>query len=61
MIKVTCQIPDQSTPAKSEIKVHNHWNSRKWVEIEIEGKRYTVNGSDMITAINNCTNTNEWG
>lgn len=61
MIKVTCQIPDYSIPAQPEIKIHNHWADRRKVEIEIDGKRYTVSGSDMIQAIQNCVATNSWG
>ena len=58
MVKVTCQLEDYSTPAKPSIKIHNHWNTKRMVEIEIDGKRYTVCGSDLITAVENCMNTN---
>ena len=58
MIKVTCQISDYSIPAQPEIKIHNHWADSRMVEIEIDGKRYTVSGRDMIQAIQNCMVTN---
>lgn len=58
MIKVTCQIPDYSDPAKPEIKVHSHWNIGGFVEIEADGIRYTVNGADLITAVQNAMNKN---
>ena len=59
MIKVTCQLDDYSDPAKPEIKVHSHWCYRNLVEIEAEGRRYTVCGYDMIEAVKNAMNTNK--
>ena len=61
MIKVTCQLTDYSNPAKPEIKVHNYWNGNKYVEVEVDGDRYVVSGTDMIEAVKNCMNTNYWG
>ena len=58
MVRVTCQLDDYSQPAKPTIRVHNHWNSKRFVELEVEGKRYTVLGRDLITAVENCMNTN---
>lgn len=57
LVKVSCQIHDYSEPAKESIKVHSHWNINRFVELEIDGKRYTVNGNELITAIQNCMNT----
>lgn len=51
LVKVTCQIHDYSEPAKESLKVHSHWNINRFVELEIDGKRYTVNGNELITAI----------
>ena len=58
MIKVTCQLEDYSSPAMPCIKVHNNWISKRQVELEVDGKRYIVDGSDLITAVENCMNTN---
>ncbi len=58
MIKVSCQLEDYSNPPMPYIKVHNHWFSKQNVELEVDGKRYTVNGRDLITAVENCINTN---
>lgn len=58
MIKVTCQLQDYSDPAMPSIKVHSHWPSRQQVELEVDGKRYTVDGRDLITAVENAMHTN---
>ena len=50
-MKVTVEIEDYSNPRQPNIKVHNSWNCGDTVEIEIEGKRYTVNADEMIDAI----------
>lgn len=55
-IKVTCEVPDCSIPAKPNIKVHNHWNSSGLVEIEVDGERYAVDGNCLKRAIDNCMN-----
>lgn len=55
-IKVTCEVPECSDTAKESIRVHNNWNRKDLVEIEINGKRYTVDGESMKTAIDNCMN-----
>ena len=55
-IKVTCEIKDYSDPAQPQIRVHNHWNYNSLVELEVDGKRYTVNADDLRRAIENCTN-----
>lgn len=57
LVKVTCQIEDYSEPRKESLKVHSHWNTNRLVELEIDGKRYTVNGNELKTAIDNCMNT----
>ena len=58
MIKVTCQLEDYSVPAMPSIKVHNNWNTKRNVDLEVDGKRYTVNGNDIIQAVQNAMNTN---
>lgn len=58
MIKVTCELSDYSDPAMPCIKVHNNWISKRRVELEVDGKRYTVDGHDLITAVENCMSTN---
>lgn len=55
-IKVTCEVPECSDTAKTNIMVHNHWSRKDLVEIEVEGKRYTVEGRSMKIAIENCMN-----
>lgn len=57
MIKVTCQLEDYSSPAMPSIKVHSSRNRRN-VELEVDGKKYTVNGNDLIQAVQNAMNTN---
>lgn len=61
MVRITCQITDYSEPAKTEIKVHNHWSISGLVEIEVDGERHTVLGTDMIEAVRNAMNTNDIG
>ena len=56
-MKITCEVKDYSNPAMMNIRVHNHWCESDKVEIEVEGKRYTVIGREMIEAIKNCMNT----
>lgn len=55
-IKVTCEVSECSDTAKPNIRVHNHWNRKDLVEIEVEGKRYMVEGSSLKRAIDNCMN-----
>lgn len=56
-VKVTCEIEEYSDNRKANIRIHNHWNSNKFVELEINGERYTVSGNELKTAIDNCMNT----
>lgn len=58
MIKVTCQLDDYSSLSMPSIKVHNNWNTKRNVDLEIDGERYTVNGYDLIQAVQNAMNTN---
>lgn len=58
MIKVTCQLNDMEDSKIPGIKVHSHWKTKRNVELEIEGKRYVVNGQDLITAVENAMSTN---
>lgn len=53
-MKITAEIMDYSKPAKPSIRVHNHWNQGDMVELEVNGERYTVKGSELISAINKC-------
>ena len=54
-MEVTCEIKDYSDPAQPKIKVHNAWNYKNtMVELEVDGKTYTVKGSELIGAINKC-------
>lgn len=54
-MEVTCKINDYSNPSQPSIKVHNSWiYSSTMVELEVDGKRYTVKGSELIGAINKC-------
>lgn len=57
MVKVTCQVDDYSEPAKESLKIHSHQHMSGFVEVEIDGKRYTVDGNDLKKAIDNCMNT----
>jgi len=63
MIKVTNEVQTYNDDGKITvpIKVHNHWNEDRAVELEIDGKSYKVYKSDMIAAIENATNTNRHG
>lgn len=53
-MKITTEINDYSEPAKTPIRIHNHWNIGRFVELEVKGERYTVKGSELISAINRC-------
>ena len=53
-MKITAEINDYSNPSKTPIRVHNHWNYGDMVELEVNGERYTVKGSELISAINRC-------
>jgi hypothetical protein len=60
-IKVTCEVQTYDNPAKPSIRVHSSWYDDRQVEIEVEGKRYTVMGKDLITAIEDAMCVNRWG
>lgn len=53
-MKITAEINDYSNPSKTSIRVHNHWSNGDMVELEVNGERYTVKGSELISAINRC-------
>jgi hypothetical protein len=55
-IKNTSEVSTYNEPAKPNIRIHSHWNRREMVEIEINGERVTVVGSDLKMAIDNCMN-----
>lgn len=50
-MKVTIEINDYSNPAKPSIRVHSDWNDGKQIELEVEGKRYTVDGEELMSAV----------
>ena len=51
-MNVTCEINDYSTPAMPPIRVHDvSWNHCDMVELEIDGKRYTVDADELISAV----------
>lgn len=52
---ITAEINDYSNPAQPSIRVHNSWGSVDKVELEINGERYTVKSSELISAIKKCT------
>ena len=59
-MKVTCETNDYSNPPRPNIKVHNAWwRSNEMVELEVEGKRYTVNGIELLRAIYKCLLSDE--
>ncbi len=53
-MRITAQISDYSEPAHREIKVHNAWSDGSKVELEVDDKRYTVSGKELISAIERC-------
>lgn len=53
-MNVTCEINDYSNPSQPCIRVHDHWCDGNKVEIEVDGKRYIVKGSEIISAIQKC-------
>ena len=53
-MNVTCEINDYSNPSQPSIKIHNDWCDGDKVELEVEGKRYTVKGTELIGAVNKC-------
>jgi len=53
-MNITTEINDYSTPSQPKIKIHNHWCDGNKVELEIDGKRYTVCGSEIISAVKRC-------
>lgn len=57
MIKVTCEVKTYNEPMKPSLKVHNHWNQRDYVELEVDGERFVIKGNELKEAINNCMNT----
>lgn len=57
MIKVTCEVETKDDGATPAIKVHSHWNWTNLIEIEIDDKRYVIDGDELKTAIDNCRNT----
>lgn len=40
-----------------KLTVASHWNRNNFVVLEVGGKRYTVEASDLRAAIQNATNT----
>lgn len=54
-MKITAEITDYSNPTKANIRVHNAWGDGNKVELEINGERYVVKASELISAIQRCT------
>ena len=52
-MKITAEISDYSNPAQVPIRIHNAISSGK-VELEVDGKRYVVSKSEIISAIHRC-------
>ena len=50
-MRVTIIIRDFSNPAQPSICVHDAWPNGDRAELEIEGKRYTVNADELISAL----------
>ena len=50
-MRVTCEINDYSNPSMPCIRVHNAWNDSNKVELEVDGKRYTVVADELISAV----------
>ena len=50
-MKVTVEIRDYSKPAQPCIRVHNAWRDGEKVELEVDGKRYTVCAEELISAV----------
>lgn len=53
-MRVTIEIDDYSDPAKQNIRVHNAWHSTKDVVLEVAGEKYTVDGKELISAVQRC-------
>lgn len=43
-----------------KLLITSHWNERKKVNIQINGKKITVIADDLRIAIDNATNTNRY-
>lgn len=56
-LKVTCRLNDYSKPPMPSVIINAHWNYHDLVELEVEGKKYTVDGTELKKAIDNCMNT----
>lgn len=54
-MKVTIEIKDYSNPAMPAIRVHNSWNCPGRVELEVDGKRYTVVSEELRSAVDRAT------
>lgn len=54
-MKVTCEINDYSEPAQAPIRVHNAWSRPDMVELEVDGKRHTVDAGELISAVKRAT------
>lgn len=60
-VDVTCKIttyPDDYKEGINSIEIKSHWSNRNKVILVIDGKQVTIIGSDLMTAITNCMNTN---
>jgi hypothetical protein len=52
------EVDDKEVPIGMfrSLKVLSHWNRRELVVIEVNGKKYTVEGDDLMAAIENAQN-----
>ena len=50
-MRVTIEVQDYSNPAMPSIRIHNAWNRAGFVEVEVDGKRYTVNAKELTSAV----------
>ena len=61
MIDVTCEIRSADESEQGILIVRNHIIFSGMVMLEFGDVRIGVKASDLIEAVNNCTNTNKWG
>ena len=50
-MKVTRELNDYSKPAMPCIRIHNAWGDGSKVESEVDGKIYTVDAEELISAV----------
>ena len=55
-LKTTCEIEDYSEQKKTSILVKSNLLYKDFVDLEIDGKVYSVIGKELHKAIDNCMN-----